>query len=141
MRAARRRVRAAWGRARSEAGFSMMEAIVAIVILAAIGFTVHRAALSALRHMQAGKERASQAKLLEYAVDWVRAEACLFAATVSPGSAFDLTLFDGSTATVRRLAGRPGDPPALRTVEIELPPANHAPGATQTVVLDVGVCP
>lgn len=128
-------------RLRSEAGFSMIEAVVAIVILAAVGFTLHRATLSAMRYMQQGKERASQAKLLEYAVDWVRAETCLFESTVGPGSQLNLSLYDGSPALVRNVPGRPGDPPAMRTVEIELPPREYAPGATQTVLLDVGPCP
>lgn len=127
------------GPARDEAGFSVVEALVAIVMLAVVGLTLHQATLSALRYMQMGKARAAQAKLLEHAIDWARAEVC-FLKSLSPGAAYPVELYDGSKASVLLRMTNPGEPPTVRMVEVELPPGDYAPGVKQTLLLDTGPC-
>jgi hypothetical protein len=117
----------------------MMEALVAIVMLAVIGFALHQATLSALGYMQTGKARAAQARLLEHAIDRARAEVCLIK-SLSPGSVTPFELYDGSTAYVRPLVTGPGEPPSVRLVEVELLSGAYAPGVKQTLLLDAGPC-
>lgn len=143
-----RRLRSTTGatRTRGEAGFSIVEALIAIVILAVVGFALHRATLSALRYMQMGKARAAQAKLLEHAIDWTRSEMCFLKSTLSPGLDYKIALHDGTVATLRWVESPPnpsdpsGDSLSMRTVEIELRPGHSSPGVKQTVLLDMGIC-
>lgn len=127
-------------RMRGEAGFSMVEAVIAIVILAVIGFALHRATLSALRYMQMGKARVAQARLLEHAIDWSRAETCFLMSELGQKPVYEHELYDGTKARINLRGNVSGDPPTVRTVEIELPPGDSRPGVKQSLLLDVALC-
>lgn len=124
-----------------EAGFSMLEAVLAMVILAVVGLALHQATMAGVRHMQRGKVQSNQAKKLEYAIDLVRAEACFLSdelMTVDDEHALELT--DGTEVIVRRLDDDPADPEKIRTVEITLPTMETAPSVSHVLLLDVGRC-
>lgn len=118
----------------------MLEAVLAVVILGVVGFALHSATLSGMRYMQMGKARAAQAKQLEYVIDWVRADACYWKDKVTAGTQREFTLFDGTIAIVRLLNKQSGDPPALRSVEVELPATVYVSAISQPLLLDLGMC-
>lgn len=128
------------GRTRQEAGFSMLEVILAIAILAVVGLGIHQATLAGVRHMQKGKAQAAQAKRLEYAIDLVRADACALGSLLTAEEDYGLVLEHDVSATVRKLEGEASDPNLLMTVKLELPEVEGATGVTQVLLLDLGRC-
>lgn len=126
---------------RGEAGFSMLEAFIALVILGVVGFAVYSGVVNGIRHVQAGREQAEQARRLEYAIDWARANACYVADHLATGSDLQLPLSGSEPAVIRIAPKDPDEPPAMLAIELTVPGGERVSGFTHVVVLDLGVCP
>lgn len=126
---------------RGEAGFSMLEAFIALVILGVVGFAVYSGVVNGIRHVQAGREQAEQARRLEYAIDWARANACYVADQLATGSDLQLPLSGSEPAVIRTAPKDPDEPPAMLAIELTVPGGERVSGFTHVVVLDLGVCP
>lgn len=118
----------------------MLEVVVAIVILAVLGFALHRATLTSFRQMETGKQRMSQIKQLEMAVDVVRSEACIWEAELRGAGEYGFVLFDGTHVHVVRQPGEADDPDDLLAVEVGLSAVDGAPTIQQMLLLDLGIC-
>lgn len=127
---------------RGEAGFSILEAFVALIILTVVGFAIHNVTLSGLRHLERARALARQAEELEYSVDWARANVCdLFGRFAAGQQEHSLTV-DGKVVAVFR-GGTDSvshDVPRARVFTVTLPAGEHVDELTHTLVLDVTAC-
>lgn len=138
-------------RSSADAGFSMVETFLALIALSAIGFALHSGTLSAPRFVEASKARAEQARLLEHAVNWARANACLLQDELAAqDSTYVLTVSHrGSEYQVffRKVefpaSSEPSAAPvvsAVLPVEAQLPAGPHVREVRHVMLLDVSLC-
>lgn len=136
---------------RGDSGFSILEALTAVIILGVAGLALHNATLAGVRWAQAGKAHAEQTRQLEYALDWARANACLLAVELDgPGGTFALTqppLHVGNPATFTDTASAGGsgtsgelEELSLRVVQVHVPGVGLIGDVYHVFLLDVGSC-
>lgn len=130
-----------------EAGVTMLELLLAIVILSVLGLALYQSTLFGLRTNVRSQKRSELTHALQTATDWARAEACtLDARLVDALSEYVLPLPGQITATFRKadiaeMNAPEALPAALALIDVVLSAPGAATELNHRFMLYTGDCP